>query len=87
MSKLDKYVNIENNGTVVTFTMCAEDAESKELNHPVCVALARFPNVQCGLIHKTECNVIIGDKVRPLFEERSKRTGSILGIEYFEKVG
>lgn len=55
------------------------------LSEPVTVALVRFPS-HGGIVHKTKGQVAIGDKVRVVFKEKSKRTGSILEFEYFEKV-
>ncbi len=86
MSKLEEYVQIENVGTVDTFTLCRLDAEGRDLPEPVCVALVRFPSAHGGLIHKTKGKISIGDRVRPVFMDKSKRTGSILDIEYFEKI-
>jgi len=85
MSKLDEYVTIENTGTVETFTICREDSDGKDLPQPATVALVRFPSVHGGLVHKVNGEVSVGDKVRVVFREKSKRTGSILDIEYFEK--
>ena len=86
MSKLDEYVQIENSGTVDTFTTCHQDADGKDLPEPIGVALVRFPSAHGGLVHKTKGKVAIGDRVRLVLKEKSKRTGSILDIEYFEKV-
>ncbi len=86
LSKLDEYVPIENSGTVETFTMCHQDADGKELTQPVGVALVRFPGAHGGIVHKTKGDVSIGDRVQAVFKERSKRVGSILDIENFEKV-
>ncbi len=86
LSQLTEYVQIQNDGTVDTFTECYQDAEGNELKEPVTVALVRFPQAHGGIIHRTKGNVSIGDKVRLLFKERSKRKGSILDIEYFEKI-
>jgi uncharacterized OB-fold protein len=85
MSILEKYVPIENVGTVDSFTICTQDADGKELPVPVTVALVRFPSAHGGLVHKTKGPVTIGDKVHVVFKEKSERTGSILDIEYFEK--
>jgi uncharacterized OB-fold protein len=46
----------------------------------------RFPSAHGGLVHKVKGEVAIGDKVRVVFKEKSKRTGSILDIEHFEKI-
>lgn len=87
MSKLDEYVQVENRGTVETFTACTLDSEGKNLSEPVTIALVRFPSAHGGIVHKTKGQVAIGDEVRAVFKEKSKRTGSILDIECFEKVG
>jgi uncharacterized OB-fold protein len=85
MSRQDEYLQIENVGTVDSFTICQQDGDGKQLRDPVGVALVRFPSAHGGLVHKTKGQVSIGDKVRLVFKEKSKRTGSILDIEYFEK--
>ena len=86
LSKLDEYVSVENSGTVETFTKCHQDADGKELAHPVGVALVRFQGAHGGIVHKTKGDLSIGDRVRVVFKERSKRVGSILDVEYFEKI-
>ena len=86
LSKLDEYVPIDNSGTVEAFTMCHQDAEGKELAQPVGVALVRFQGAHGGIVHKIKANASIGDRVRAVFKERSKRVGSILDIEHFEKM-
>jgi uncharacterized OB-fold protein len=86
LSKLDEYLPIENNGTVETLTVCHQDGDGNELIHPVGVALVRFQGAHGGLVHKTKGDPSIGDRVRVVFKERSKRVGSILDIECFEKI-
>jgi hypothetical protein len=86
MSRLEEYITIENVGTVHSFTLCNLDNEGKTLPQPVNVAYIRFPSAHGGLIHRTKGKVAVGDKVRVVFKEKSKRTGSILDIDYFEKV-
>jgi len=86
MSKLEEYVSIENEGTVQAYTTCCQDNEGKPLPQPVNVAFVRFPSAHGGLIHRTKGEVAVGDRVRVVFKEKSKRTGSILDIEYFEKL-
>jgi uncharacterized OB-fold protein len=85
LSKLTEYVQIENEGIVHSFTVCTRDSEGKQLPEPVSVAFVRFPGAHGGLIQRTKGEVVVGDKVRAVFREKSKRTGSILDIEYFEK--
>ena len=85
LSKLEEYVAIENVGTVHSCTVCTLDNEGKALPQPVNVAYVRFPSAHGGLIHRSKGEVVIGDKVRVVFKEKSKRTGSILDIDYFEK--
>jgi uncharacterized OB-fold protein len=86
MSKLEDYVRIGNIGTVDAFTVCKQDSDGKDLPTPATVALVRFPSAHGGLVHKVKGEVAIGDKVRVVFKEKSKRTGSILDIEHFEKI-
>jgi len=86
LSKLDEYVQVENSGTVEMFTMCHQDAEGKALAQPVGVALVRFQGAHGGIVHKTKGDLSIGDRVRAVFKERSNRVGSILDVEYFEKI-
>jgi uncharacterized OB-fold protein len=86
MSRLEEYVKIDNSGIVETFTQCFQDADGKDLPEPVIVALVRFPSAHGGIVHRVKEQVAIGDKVRLVFKEKSKRKGSILDIEYFEKM-
>lgn len=55
--------------------MCNLDADGKQLPQPVGVALVRFAGAHGGLVHKTKGKVSIGDKVRVVLKDRSKRTG------------
>jgi uncharacterized OB-fold protein len=86
MSKLEEYVAVENEGIVQSYTICSQDNEGMPLPQPVNVAFVRFPSVHGGLIHKTKGEVVVGDRVRVVFKEKSERTGSILDIDYFEKI-
>jgi hypothetical protein len=86
MAKLEDYVQVDSVGIVESYTACTQDSDGKPLPQPVGVALVRFPSAHGGLVHKTKGEVSVGDKVRVVFKEKPKRTGSILDIEYFEKV-
>ncbi len=86
MSKLEEYVNIPNNGIVESFTMCLQDSEGGRLPEPTTVAFVRFPNAHGGIIHKVNGPVSIGDRVRLVLKEQSSRVGSILDIEYIERI-
>ncbi len=85
MSKLEEYVTLENMGTVDSFTVCRKGPDGKDLPQPTTVAFVRFQSAHGGLVHKVKGSVSVGDKVRVVFREKSKRTGSILDIDYFEK--
>lgn len=85
MSKLEEYATLENTGTVDSFTVCRKDSDGKDLPQPTTVAFVRFQSAHGGLVHKAKGQVSVGDKVRVVFREKSKRTGSILDIDYFEK--
>ena len=86
MSKLEEYVSVENAGVVATFTSCRIDPDGNALPVPVVVALVRFPLVHGGLIHRVKGPIAVGDTVRVVFKAKSDRTGSILDIDYFERV-
>jgi hypothetical protein len=86
MSKLEEYVQVENAGIVQSYTICIQDNEGKQLREPVNVAFVRFPSIHGGLIHRVNSEVCVGDRVRAVFKPKSNRTGSILDIEYFEKL-
>jgi len=86
MSKLEEYVQIENAGIIESYTVCTQDREGKQLPEPVNVAFVRFPSAHGGLIHRTNGEVCVGDRVRAVFKDKSSRTGSILDIKYFEKI-
>ena len=86
MSRLEDYVPVGNEGTVETFTITHQDAQGNYLKEPVGVALVRFPGAYGGLVHRTKGTMTIGDKVRVVFKEKKERAGSILDIEYFEKI-
>jgi len=85
MSRLEEYVTLENKGTVDSFTVCRKDSDGKDLPQPTTVAFVRFQSAHGGLVHKVKGQVSVGDKVRVVFREKSRRTGSILDIDYFEK--
>ena len=86
MSNLNEFVPVENDGVVESCTVCTRDNEGKKLAQPVHLALVRFPSTYGGLVHNTNKEVSIGDRVRVVFKEKSERTGSILDIAYFEKL-
>jgi uncharacterized OB-fold protein len=86
MAKLNEYVYIANNGIVEANTICAQDADGAQLKEPIPVVLIRFTNAHGGIVHRAKGPMSIGDRGRLVFKEKSKRTGSILDIEYFEKV-
>ena len=86
MSRLEEFIQIENAGIIQAYTICTQDKEGKQLPEPVNVALVRFQSAHGGLIHRTKGEVCVGDQVRAVFKPKPNRTGSILDIEYFEKV-
>jgi hypothetical protein len=86
MSRLEEFVPIESVGVVATFTNCRRDADGKDLPEAATIALVRFPSAHGGLVHRVKGSIAIGDRVRVVFKEKTKRTGSILDIEHFEKI-
>ena len=88
MSRLEEYFdNREHWHGGNTHPSRTQDADGKDLPQPTTVAFVRFPSAHGGLIHKVKGEISVGDKVRSVvFREKSKRIGSILDIEYFEKM-
>jgi len=86
MTTIEEYVNVENTGTVESCTSCHRDSNGEALISPTMVALVRFNHTHGGIVHYVHGDVVIGDKVRAIFKEKSQRTGSILDIAYFERI-
>jgi hypothetical protein len=86
MSRPVDFVNVENTGTVESYTTCYRDSQGKVMEKPTTVAFVRFNGTHGGLIQKVHGDVAIGDKVRVVFKDKAQRTGSILDIAYFERL-
>jgi len=86
MAKLTEYVDVRNEGIVESLTLCMRDSAGNRLSEPVGVAFVRFQSAYGGLIHRTKGPVSIGDRVRVVLKDKSQRTGSILDIEYFDRL-
>ena len=86
MATLEEYLNVEDTGTVESYTACYRDSNGEALPKPTIVAFVRFNRTAGGIIHFVHGDVAIGDQVRAIFKDKLQRTGSILDIAYFEKV-
>ena len=85
--KLDRWKKIPSKGTVYSYTVTHVDMNGKPTVTPNLMALITFKGFHGGLIHKigevAPEEVKIGMTVKPVFEDKNKRHGSILDIKHF----
>jgi uncharacterized OB-fold protein len=88
LGKLDDWVEVGKIGEVITFTFLYVNYDGSPKDKPEIIAFVRFGDG--GLIHRLgeiePDRVNIGMKVEAVFKPKSKRTGSILDINYFKPV-
>jgi hypothetical protein len=86
--KLEQWVDMGSKGEVHTFTIAHVGLDGSTLSEPVILAMVAIEGAHGGLVHrlgevKPE-QVKVGMKVEAVFEDKDKRTGSILDIKYFK---
>ncbi len=86
--KLEQWVDMGSKGEVHTFTIAHVGLDGSTLSEPVILAMVAIEGAHGGLVHrlgevKPE-QVKVGMKVEAVFEDKTKRTGSILDIKYFK---
>jgi len=76
-------------GTVESFSVGYTGLEGEPLDEPVTVALVRLDGADTVLVHflVDSDHLMIGQKVRPAFLPKGKRTGSILDLRGFTPAG
>ena len=85
LSELTEWVDVGLVGELHTFTVMFVDYEGNPLDEPELVGFVKFGDG--GIIHKLEVEpdqLEIGMKMKAVLKPQSKRTGSILDIEYFK---
>lgn len=87
LSELTEWVDVGLVGELHTFTLVFVDVNGKPLDEPELVGFITFGDG--GIIHKLEADpdeLEIGMQMQAVLKPKTKRTGSILDIEYFKPV-
>lgn len=86
--ELQAWTPLKSEGEVYSYTISHVSIDGTRSNKPKVLALIKFSGVKGGLIHWLDNvdkkKLRIGMKVKPIFRPRSRRTGTINDIEYFE---
>jgi uncharacterized protein len=85
---LDPDLTVGPGGTVESFTVGYVGVEGRPLDEPVAVGLVRLDGADTVLVHRLVDGgeLVAGARVEPVFEPKSKRTGSILDLQGFRPV-
>jgi len=88
LSEITEFVEINQNGVVLGYTIQNLDKDGKQLKEKVIWALIGFNGVRGGIFHKLQGvgpeEIYVGMPVKPVF--RKERRGSINDIQYFTKL-
>ncbi|MGH2712000.1 MAG: Zn-ribbon domain-containing OB-fold protein [Actinomycetota bacterium] len=82
---LEADVEVGSEGTVESFSVGYTGLEGEVLDEPVTVALVRLDGADTVLLHflVDSDHLMIGQRVKPAFHPKGKRTGSILDLRGF----
>jgi hypothetical protein len=84
--KMDEMVELSDQGTVLTYTVCSQPNPVQPSKTPLTYAVIQLDGADNGMVHmlgEVEPEAIsIGMRVQAVFKE--ERTGNILDIEYFK---
>ena len=87
LSEITEFVEIDQNGVVLGYTIQNVDKDGRYLKERVIWALIGFNGVRGGIFHKLVGvepeEIYVGMPVKPVFRE--ERKGSINDIQYFTK--
>lgn len=88
LSEINQFIEINQNGVVLGYTIQNLDKDGNELGEPIIWALIGFEGVRGGIFHKLgevdPEEIYIGMPVKPVFKR--ERKGSINDIKYFTKL-
>ncbi len=88
--KLQAWNPVKPEGEVNSYTIAYVNIDGTRLEEPATLAFIKFNGVKGGMIHKLgnvgKKRVQIGMKIKPRFKPKTKRTGSMSDIEYFEPI-
>lgn len=86
--ELTEYIEVGQEGTVHTFTICYEKRDGSRSEEPSILAMVRIDKTNGGIVHRLgevdPKKVYIGMAVRAVFRPKGQREGSILDIKYFK---
>lgn len=85
-SRLDKKVNIGNEGFVESYTTTYLDVDGNKLDEPIVWGLVNLDGASTSLLHKLLCkpeDACIGMRVVAKFKPKNKRVGGMEDIEGF----
>ncbi|MCP5493940.1 MAG: Zn-ribbon domain-containing OB-fold protein [Leptospiraceae bacterium] len=87
-SKMINFVNMPSVGTVASFTVVRKDSPFAQWKAPFAFVAVKYDGANSLFWHRLKDieGIKVGDKVQPVFKKEEDRQGSILDIEYFEKV-
>ncbi len=89
-AELDEWVQVENQGQVVTYTILYWDLDDQPLAVPLVLALVQLDGSDGGLVHylgETDPeDVYIGMEVEAVLKDPAEREGSILDIRHFRPI-
>ena len=90
LAPVDKWVKVDPEGTIDTFTIVGEGRRGAAYDAPRVLAVIRFEGVEGGLVHWVggcdPADVEIGMRVEAVFEPEEKRTGALTDIRHFVPV-
>jgi len=86
--KMDEMVEVSDQGSVLTYTVCSQPNPIQPSKAPITYAVIQLDGADNGLVHMlgdvSPESIRIGMRVQAVFKE--ERTGNILDIAYFKPV-
>lgn len=83
-----EFIEIIGDGRIHSFTTCYEDFKGRPLKKRIILGMIKYKGVEGGLLHKIQVPntrlLSIGTDVRPVFQSKKNRKGSITDIKFFK---
>jgi uncharacterized OB-fold protein len=91
LSKLEEWVEVGPEGTVLSFTVLLEALDGSPLDEPEIMALIQLDGANSMFVHRLgevrlEDQLAIGMRVKAVFKPKKQREGSVLDISHFAPV-
>jgi uncharacterized OB-fold protein len=91
LAKLEDWVEVGPEGTVISFTLLMEAMDGSPLEEPDILALIQLDGADSVLVHRLGKVLLdelaIGMRVKPVLKPKKQRQGSILDIVHFVPIG